>query len=120
MALGSTQPLTEMGKGGRCVWLKTLPPTCADCLETSVSWHPNGLHRDGFTFTFAKRSQFISPDFAAGPGRLHYWKLAEFWKQISAQAECSCHSHINPAFNFAPAYEYWDYTVLKRERKSTF
>ena len=36
MALGSTQPLTEMstriiswGKYGRCVWLTTLPPPCA-------------------------------------------------------------------------------------------
>ena len=37
MALGSTQPLTEMstrriswgGKCGRCVWLTTLPPPCA-------------------------------------------------------------------------------------------
>jgi len=35
MALGSTQPLTEMstgafpwGKGGRCVRLTTLPPSC--------------------------------------------------------------------------------------------
>ena len=41
MALGSTQPLTENeyqeyfleGKGGRCVRLKTLPPSCAGCLE---------------------------------------------------------------------------------------
>jgi len=39
MALGSTQSLTEMssrnifwGKGGRCVRLTTLPPSCADCL----------------------------------------------------------------------------------------
>jgi hypothetical protein len=36
--LGSTQLLTEMstwegGKGGRCVGLTTLPPSCADCLE---------------------------------------------------------------------------------------
>jgi hypothetical protein len=38
MALGLTQPLTEMstrnifgGKGGRCVGLTTLPPSCADC-----------------------------------------------------------------------------------------
>jgi hypothetical protein len=41
MALGSTQPLTEMstgifpgGKAGLCVGLKTLPPSCADCLNT--------------------------------------------------------------------------------------
>jgi len=41
MVLGSTQPLTEMstrvisggGKGGRCVGLTTLPPSCSDCLE---------------------------------------------------------------------------------------
>jgi hypothetical protein len=45
MALGSTQPLTEMstrnismgGKGGRCVVLTTLPPTRADCLKI---WEP--------------------------------------------------------------------------------
>ena len=45
MALGSTQPLTEVssrniswgGKGGRCVRLITLPPSCADCLEI---WKP--------------------------------------------------------------------------------
>ena len=41
MALGLTQPLTEMstrnifltGKGGRCVGLTNLPPSCVDCLE---------------------------------------------------------------------------------------
>ena len=45
MALGSTQPLTEMstrnfslgGKDGRCVGLTTLPPSCASCLEI---WEP--------------------------------------------------------------------------------
>jgi hypothetical protein len=44
MALGSTQPLTEMntrnilwGKGGRRVGLTTLPPSCADCPE---KWEP--------------------------------------------------------------------------------
>jgi hypothetical protein len=25
------------GKGGRCVWLTTLPPSCTDCLEI---WEP--------------------------------------------------------------------------------
>ena len=45
MALGLTQPLTEMstksislvGKGGRCVGLTTLPLPCADGLEI---WEP--------------------------------------------------------------------------------
>jgi len=44
MALGLTQPLTEIitrniswGKGGRCVGLTTLQPSCADCLEI---WEP--------------------------------------------------------------------------------
>ena len=45
VALGLTQPLTEMStrniswgaKGGRCVGLTTLPPSCADCLEI---WEP--------------------------------------------------------------------------------
>ena len=44
MVLGLTQPLTEMstrniswGKGGRCLGLTTLPPSCADCLEI---WEP--------------------------------------------------------------------------------
>jgi len=47
MALRLTQPLTEMstrniswgggGKGGRCVGLTTLPPSCADCLDI---WEP--------------------------------------------------------------------------------
>jgi len=44
MALGSSQPLTEMstgniswGKGGRCIGLTTLPRSYADCLEI---WEP--------------------------------------------------------------------------------
>ena len=44
------------GKGGRCVGLTTLPPSCADCLEI---WVPRpsgtlracpGQYRDCFTF----------------------------------------------------------------------
>jgi len=41
MALGSTQPLTEMstrciswGKGGRCVRLTNLPPSCANVMKS--------------------------------------------------------------------------------------
>jgi hypothetical protein len=36
------------GKDGRCVWLTTLPPSCADCLEilgATTSWNPKGLSR---------------------------------------------------------------------------
>ena len=56
MALWSTQPLTEINttndflgcKGGRCVGLTVLPPSCADCLGilgTSAFWIPQGLSR---------------------------------------------------------------------------
>jgi hypothetical protein len=49
-------PLTEMttrnisygGKGGRCVGLTTLPPSCADCLEIwepQPSWNPQSYSR---------------------------------------------------------------------------
>jgi hypothetical protein len=48
MALRWTQPLTEMStrniywgaKGGRCVGLTNLPPSCADCLEIWESQPP--------------------------------------------------------------------------------
>jgi len=52
MALGLTQPLTEMstyqkyflgGKGGGCVGLTTLPPSCADCLEILKPQPPGSL-----------------------------------------------------------------------------
>jgi hypothetical protein len=64
MALGSTQPLTEMStrksswgvKGGRRVGLTTLPPSVSRMSENvgaSTSRNPKGLHglyRDNFTF----------------------------------------------------------------------
>jgi len=46
------------GKGGRCVELTTLPPSCVDCIKI---WQPQtcrklgvcpGLYKDGFNFTF--------------------------------------------------------------------
>jgi len=70
MALGSTQPLTEMGtrnicwgKGGRCVELTTVPLSCTGYLAilgTTTAWSPNGLlgrYRDIFTFTFTNKKQ---------------------------------------------------------------
>ena len=51
MALGLTQPLTEMStrniflgdKGGRCVGLTALPLSCADCLEICEPQPPGSL-----------------------------------------------------------------------------
>ena len=50
MALGSTQPQTNEyqehflgGKGGRCVGLTTLSPSCFDCLESWESQPPGTL-----------------------------------------------------------------------------
>jgi hypothetical protein len=50
MTLKSTQPLTEMntrnllwGKGGRCVVLTTLTPSCADCFEIWETQPPGNL-----------------------------------------------------------------------------
>jgi hypothetical protein len=37
-----------VGKGGRCVWLTTFPPSLSDCLEilgTSISWSLKSLSR---------------------------------------------------------------------------
>ena len=31
------------GKGGRCLWLTTLPPSCADCLEILDLQRPGNL-----------------------------------------------------------------------------
>ena len=56
MTLGWIHPVTEMStrciswwcKGGRCVGLVTLPPSCAVCVEipgTSNSCNPEGLSR---------------------------------------------------------------------------
>jgi len=40
--------ISRGGKGGRCVGLTNLPPSCTDCLElvaASTSWKNNGLSR---------------------------------------------------------------------------
>jgi hypothetical protein len=46
MALGSTQPLTEMNNSWPVQGLTNLPDSCPDCLGilgTSTSWIPRGL-----------------------------------------------------------------------------
>jgi len=70
MALGSTQPLTEMstgsiswGKGGRCVRLTTYhhPVLLSRNLGTLISWNPLGLSRPvtGLLYLFTSFSHFL-------------------------------------------------------------
>jgi hypothetical protein len=77
MALVSTQPLTEMstgivswgGKGGRCVGLKTLPPSFADCHEIWEPEPPGALRacpempRDCFTYLRYRIESHRRPEF---------------------------------------------------------
>ena len=65
MALESTQLLAEMstrnfsweGKGGRCVGLTPLPPSCVDCQNSREPQPPGalrvflGLYRESFTIS---------------------------------------------------------------------
>ena len=73
MVLGSTLPLKEMStrgiswdKGGRCVWLTTLPP-CARCLEIWEPQNPGTLWAYNrpvwgvFTFTFTYHWMIFFP-----------------------------------------------------------
>ena len=67
MALGSTQPLTEMrafpgGKGGRCVKLTTLPPSCAVVMKSgNLNFlEPSGPLRDCFTFLYDSHFLFYT------------------------------------------------------------
>ena len=64
MTLESTHPVTEIStrgdllwnKGGRCVGLTTLPPSCAECVEIlGASTTCPGLYKDGFTFLYSVR-----------------------------------------------------------------
>jgi hypothetical protein len=75
MALGLTQPLTEMstrniswGKGGRYVGLTTLPLSCSECHEIWEPQRPGTLracpdmHRNCCTFTFTIHKFVIIAD----------------------------------------------------------
>jgi hypothetical protein len=102
MALGSTQPLTEMstrnisrgGKCGRCVWLTTLPPSCADCLEI---WEPRppgslmacpGLWWDCFTGVLEVR---VAQTYAANPAIEEVGPHYEKCRTLTAE---DCHPFV--------------------------
>ena len=78
LALESTQPVTKMStrviswwcKGGRCVGLVTLPPSCADCVEiprTSTSWSPEGLSRPAQGLLYLRISHWEARRIAETP-----------------------------------------------------
>jgi hypothetical protein len=62
-------------KGGRCVGLTTLPPSCADCLEFWETQPPGSLrvchvYTDCFTFTFNVRFQIVKDQIQSQEGGL--------------------------------------------------
>jgi hypothetical protein len=79
MALGSTQPLTEMNtrvKSGRRVRLSTLPPSVSRESRKNVGastsqWAFTACYSDSFTFYF-RCSSLVFSDTATTPGQAHY------------------------------------------------
>ena len=65
VALGSAQPLTEMnvGEGGRCVVLTTLPPSCAYCLEMWKPQPPSLLFLEVAKFKLGKITEVLGGNF---------------------------------------------------------
>ena len=101
MAVGSTQPVTEMrtrniswggrgraGRKGQGLRLTTIQPSCADCLEI---WSPQtpgtlqaaiGLYRDCLTFTLSTENENMNipytTAFPYGNGMvLHFYQQQE-------------------------------------------
>jgi len=101
MALDLTPLLTEMstrniswGKGGRCVGLTTIPPSCADCLEIWEPYPPGtlrvcpGLSWDCFTFTLTSifEPTVIIPNAQASSFRLQQFPHVSYFCR---QYDCS-------------------------------
>ena len=83
MALGLTQPLTEIstrdvwmspgGKDSRCVGLKVLQPSGADCLEilgASDCWNPQVLSRPVVGLLYMHRFTYTCTPATLSPSRL--------------------------------------------------
>jgi hypothetical protein len=83
MALGSTQPVTEInarGKGGRCLGLTSLPPSCADCFEIWES-QPPGFFRPVQVLLYLYNDPGGSPSVTnlVGPGSFPGQSLLDLW-----------------------------------------
>ena len=65
MALGSAQPLTKInvGEGGQCVVLTTLPPSCAYCLEIWKPQPPSFLFLEVAKFNVGKITKALVGNF---------------------------------------------------------
>jgi hypothetical protein len=103
--LESTQSLTEMGnkniswrgdKDGRYLGLKTLPPSCAECLDilgASTFWNPKGPSRHVMGLLYSS----LPPIF---PSRRPAFYSHKYWGRITAFANDKC-------FRLANVWERW-------------
>jgi len=92
MALGSTQPLTEMstrgtswGKGGRCVRLTTYhhPVPLSRNLGTLTSWNPLGLSRPAMGMIYLAFRKICSSFREVGYGSSVVQSVAWLERQLS-------------------------------------
>ena len=111
MAMGSTQPLTEMSTRGiswgpkvsRCVGLTTLPPSCSDCLEI---WEP---HPPGTLWSL------LGLNWECLPWRNMWYSVAQLFEALCYKQEGSgfdsrwCHWNFLLTLSFRLHYEYQEY-----------
>jgi hypothetical protein len=72
----NTRDVSWEGKGGRCVGLTTLPPSCADCLQILgawTSWRPKSPSRPVIGLLFTK---FNIKKFCFLPKECIYWYVS--------------------------------------------
>jgi hypothetical protein len=101
MTLGSTQPLTQMStrsiswgeKGGRCVGLTTLPPSCANCLEiltASTPWNPKGLSRSVMGLLYVLRQHILCLSLWHISVSQHTGRSTDWQRSDSQYVDVSC------------------------------
>ena len=112
MALGSTQPLTEMstrnsswvgGEGGQCVGLTTLPPSYADCLEIWEPQPPGTLRASLLCFTFLSCS--FNSTFAVLIASTLNTVRYVYPEEHSYRKSRSCTSRYHALLNFHPVHK---------------
>ena len=83
------------GKGGRCVGLTTLPPSCADCLEI---WNPQGLSRSvmGLLYRYLYLFTYCThPRISNGPalGRMGLYSIRVCKHPVTSHVPLPCRAN---------------------------